>query len=261
MALHIVTVAFADSLDLASTYASCQDVMVYGNSLAAVHWIFLKRFDEALVSRYPNARVRPSHDTGIYNAMNLAFDALQAELAEEDVVVYLNAGDRFDAEPLAQHVQAHRETKADLSLAAAALTRGGRTMGLRQAPAHPSTSGCIIYSQYPCHQATFYSVAFLRGVLARRQRIFAEEFKACADLDLYLHAQGTCIMTTSFVTSAYDTEGYSAQQSVMVARERAQLVQKYRAGPSWRLYSFVWMLKAQLVAPKRALLRMLGASS
>jgi hypothetical protein len=260
MTLNIVTVAFEDSSDLAATYANCRALTDRAGDPAVEtsHWIFVKKYDPSLAQRYPGAEVLPSHDTGIYNAMNLAFRHLKDRLPDDDLLLYLNAGDSLLAQPLAEHLRLHRDEGADLSLAGAQLSRKGRVTGVRSSPRNPASAGAIIFKHYPCHQATFYSVGFLKRAWARRGTLYVEDLRVCGDLELYLFAQGSKIVTSSWATSVYDIDGFSAGRPVSVANEKSHLVEAYRAGLSWRLYARYWQLRARLVGPKRALSKALG---
>lgn len=255
MTLHIITVVFEDGVDLAITYASCG----LPESLDAIHWIFVKKYNAALQDCYPRAKLLPSYDNGIYNAMNLAFAHLSPLLRDDDVVVFLNAGDTFVAEGLQEHLIAHGRDRPALSLAGVQLTSKGGAVSQRAAPAIVTDPGAVIYHDYPCHQATFYSGAFLKIMASERGYLYREELQCCADLELYLAALRYPILTSNAVTSCYDVAGFSSQQSIAIATEKQQLLRQYGGGKRWHMYSLLWRAKARLVEPKRRLQRLLRA--
>jgi len=253
MTLHIITVVFRDGADLAATYASC----VLPESLGAIHWIFIKKHNDALQDRYHRAKVHPSQDNGIYNAMNLAFAHLSPLLRDDDVVVFLNAGDTFVAEGLQEHLAAHAQDRPALSLAGVQLISNGVAVGQRVAPAIVADPGAVIYREYPCHQSTFYSGSFLKTMASERGLLYREELRSCGDLELYLAARRYPILTSDAVTTCYDVEGFSSKQSLAIATEKRQLLRQYGGGFRWQMYSLLWWAKARLVEPKRRLQRLL----
>lgn len=257
MTLHIVTVVFQDDAQLSATYDSCN----LSGQLDTRHWIFIKRHDERLQAKYPRATVLASQDTGIYNAMNLAFDHLRERVADHDVVVFMNAGDRFIDSELASHLATHAARQPDLSVAGVRLTRDGATVGQRAAPPPSTDAGAILYRDYPCHQATFYSARFLKDIRTRRGYLYREELRSCADLELYLAAGGRPLLTTPFITACYDVAGFSSKQSKAIATEKSSLLREYGGNLRWRLYARLWHLRALLVEPKRRVLRALGGAS
>lgn len=259
MKLHIVTVALNDSEDLAETSRSCQ--IESRLAFDAVHWIFAKHDHLAIQARFPNAKVLESKDSGIYNAMNLAFDRLNSELHDDDVLLFLNAGDRLDPSELAKHIERHIQASADVSVASVKLMRNGQVVGIVSSPTVPSSLGDIIFRNYPCHQSTFYSARFLKRIRERRGKLYLEDFRVCADLELYLQAQQNTVVTTDRCTGAYDIDGFSSRQSMAVAAEKARLTRLYHVGIGWRIYSVYWSLKARLVGPKRYLLAMVRSGS
>lgn len=257
MTLHIVTVVYQDDAQLSKTYDSCS----LGGRLDIHHWIFVKCHDDTIPAKYGRATVLVSLDDGIYNAMNLAFDYLRSHLADDDIVVFINAGDCLVERELIAHLNAHVAKRPALSVAGVHLTREGATIGRRQAPALASAPGAIIYRDYPCHQATFYSASFLRRIWALRGFLFREDLRSCADLELYLAARNEPILTTPFTTACYDVGGFSSKQSLAIAKEKSKLLREYGDTLRWRVYARVWYLRACLVEPKRRLLRAIGGTS
>jgi glycosyltransferase involved in cell wall biosynthesis len=257
MTLHIVTVVFQDDAQLSATYDSCD----LSGQLDTRHWIFIKRHDESLPAKYPRATLLASQDSGIYNAMNLAFDHLRERVADQDVVVFMNAGDRFIDSELVSHLAAHAASQPDLSVAGVRLTRKGATVGQRPAPRPPTDAGAVLYRDYPCHQATFYSARFLRDIWTRRGYLYREDLRSCADLELYLAACERRLLTTPFITACYDVAGFSSTQSKAIAVEKSTLLREYGGNIRWRLYARLWHLRARLVEPKRRVLRAIGGAS
>lgn len=257
MKLHIVTVVFHDDTKLSETYDSC----AFSGRLESHHWIFVKRYNDALQIKYPGATVLASQDNGIYNAMNLAFNYLRQHVTETDLVVFLNAGDCLVESELVGHLAAHAAMGPELSVAGVHLTREGATIGRRQAPASPSDPGTIIYRDYPCHQATFYSGRFLNRIWGRRGFLYREDFYSCADLELYLAAREEPILVTPFATTCYDVAGFSSKQSLAIATEKSRLLSEYGGTLRWHLYARLWYLRACLVEPKRRLLHAIGGTS
>lgn len=252
MKLHIVTVAYEDSDQLFTTYGSCN----LGDRLNVCHWIFIRRYDLSLVEKYPRAIVRPSDDAGIYNAMNLAFDHLKEKILDDDIVVFMNAGDCFIVDPLVNHILTHTEKCPEISVAGTWLTRNGEIIGQRTV-VKSSDPGAIIYRNYPCHQATFYCGRFLKETFARRGFLYREDLCSCADLELYLYAQGNFILFTLVNTTYYDVNGFSSKQSLAIAAEKLKLLGEYKGNLRWHLYAKVWSLRARLVEPKKRLRRIL----
>jgi hypothetical protein len=257
MTLHIVTVVFQDAPQLSATYDSCD----LSGQLNTRHWIFVKRHTETLAAKYPRATVVASQDNGIYNAMNLAFDHLRAQLDDDDAMVFMNAGDRFIHSELGAHLAAHAADRPQLSVAGVRLTREGATIGQRHAPSPNFDAGAVIYRDYPCHQATFYSARFLKQIWARRGYLYRENLRSCADLELYLAADAGRILNTTFTTACYDVAGFSSGQSQAIAREKSLLLREYGGSLRWRLYAHLWYLRACLVVPKRRLLRAVGVAT
>lgn len=254
MTLHIVTVVYKDNSQLVTTYNSCN----LRDRLNVRHWIFIKHYTDLLCAKYPRATVLPSEDRGIYNAMNLAFDHVRHHTADDDQIVFMNAGDCFVEDELVSHISAHVEKRPELSVAGTLLTRSGDTIGRRPAPCFPSDSGAVIYRDYPCHQATFYSARFLKETWAQRGFLYREELASCADLELYLYAQNRSILITPNTTAYYDIDGFSSNQSQAIAAEKLALLRKYNGGLRWHLYARIWSLRARLVNPKRRLMRAIG---
>lgn len=257
MRLHIVTVVYQDDARLSETYDSCD----LAGQLDVRQWIFAKRHDDALPAKYPRATVLASMDNGIYNAMNRAFDHLRRHVADDELVVFMNAGDCFVESELVGHLAAHAARWPEISVAGVRLTREGATIGQRPAPAPPSDPGAIIYRDYPCHQATFYSARFLKRIWGRRGFLYREDLRSCADLELYLAAREEPLLITPFTTACYDVAGFSSKQSQVIAAEKSRLLREYGGGLHWRLYACVWHLRACLVEPKRRLLRAIGGGS
>ncbi|POZ60562.1 hypothetical protein [Chromobacterium alticapitis] len=257
MTLHVVTVVYEDGAQLNETYESCN----LGEPLHLRHWIFVKRYNDGLSAKYPQAMVLPSLDSGIYNAMNLAFDHLRAQIDDDDLVVFMNAGDLFVESELLSHLAEHEAKRPVLSVAGVRLTREGIIVGLRRAPVPPSTPGAIIYRDYPCHQATFYSAGFLKRIWARRGFLYREDLRSCADLELYLAARKEPLLITPFTTACYDVAGFSSKQSLAIAAEKSSLLCEYGGTLRWRLYARAWSVCARLVEPKRRLLRAIGGGS
>lgn len=251
MTLHVVTVVFEDNAQLRETYDSCD----LGGRLDVRHWIFVKLHDDALAKKYPQATVLASPDNGIYNAMNLAFDHLRIHVDDDDLVVFLNAGDCFVESELVGHVAVHEAKRPELSVAGVRLMREGSAIGQRPAPASPSDIGATIYRDYPCHQATFYSAHFLNRIRVGRGFLFREDLRSCADLELYLAARDVTLLTTPFTTACYDVTGFSSKQSLAIATEKSKLLREYGGTLRWRLYAYLWHFRACLVEPKRRLLR------
>ncbi|WP_157263621.1 hypothetical protein [Azohydromonas aeria] len=255
MKLHIITVVYQDGDDLAATYESCHS---HGHSpLNMVHWIFIKKYHDELQTKYPRSQVFHSNDRGIYNAMNLAFGHISSSLQDNDVVLFLNAGDKIEGRELAAHLQHHVREQADVSVAAVTLLRHEVPLSKRLPPNPDTTLGAIIYRQFPCHQSTFYAAKLLKKVWNQRGCLYREEFNVCGDLELYLAVQRSKVVATDLATSAYDVDGYSSKQALVVAREKKRLARMYRVGAWWRCYSTYWHFKARLVAPKRLVLRLL----
>lgn len=257
MTLHIVTVVYQDGAPLRATYDSCN----LDARLDVHHWIFVKCHDDTLPAQYPRATVLASHDNGIYNAMNLAFAHLRSHIAADDIVVFMNAGDCFVQSELVAHLAVHTTQRAELSVAGVHLTRNGAKIGRRHAPAPPSAPGAIIYRDYPCHQATFYSARFLHRIWALRGFLYREDLRSCADLELYLAARDGLRLTTPFTTAYYDVAGASSEQAQAIATEKLILLREYGGTLRWRLYARIWRLRAYLVEPKRRLLRAVKGAS
>lgn len=247
--LLIITVVYRDDAHLEHTYESVHT----GYQGAYEHYIFIKQHNPQLVAKYENSTVVASHDTGIYNAMNLAFAALKDKLQETDCVLFLNSGDVLKKGKLENLVERLQAAPAALALGAVELTRAGQAIGTRAVSSTDVSNGRKIFFDYPCHQSTVYKAAALLNIQRERGYLYQEDYKVCADLELYLLLSPSGTLLDDAVVADYDTSGYSDKAILQTAIEKMRLVRTYAASPRWLIYALFWQAKARCALLKRSL--------
>lgn len=248
--LLIITVVYRDDAHLERTYESVHT----GYREDYEHYIFIKQHDPRIAAKYGKSTVVASNDNGIYNAMNLAFAALAVEIHDADCVLFLNSGDVLHEGKLETLVQRLQSSHAAMALGAVQLTRAGEAVGTRAVTSTAVSNGRKIFFEYPCHQSTIYKAAALLDVQRARGYLYKEDFKVCADLELYLLLSQSGTLLADSIVADYDTSGYSDKAILQTAREKMQLARSYAAGPAWLLYAAFWQIKARGALLKRSLL-------
>lgn len=136
-------------------------------------------------------------DRGIYDAMNKGIN-----LARGEVVMFLNAGDRFTECSLLPCITPILEGKADHTAAVARTTRAGKTTG------KTSYNPALLYIVTPCcHQAYFARTSLYR----RCGGYAAQKYRCCADGDAMARHTNLCGEAQTMETEAvyYDLGGFS----------------------------------------------------
>lgn len=152
-------------------------------------------------------------DNDIFDSMNLAFDHLRHHVTDNDLVVLMNASDRFVKCELVGHLTAYAAERPELRVAGVRLTCEGPTIEKRHAPAPMLDPSAIIYRGYLGHQATFYSARFLNRKWVRREFLYWKNLHTCADLEQYLAAREEPLLTTPFTGARYAETGCSSKLS------------------------------------------------
>jgi hypothetical protein len=250
--LLIITVVFRDDAHLELTYESVHA----GYAGPFEHHIFVKQYDPQLAAKYPRSTVVASRDTGIYNAMNLAFEALGDSLDQDDCVLFLNSGDVLQKGRLEKLVERLQPSSAVMALGAVQLTRAGEVIGTRAVTSTEVSNGRKIFFEYPCHQSTVYKAGALLDVQRKRGYLYEEGYKVCADLELYLLLSPSGVLLVDSIVADYDSSGYSDKAILQTASEKMRLARRY-AGSAWLVYAGLWQAKARCAFLKRSLL---GAS-
>ena len=124
-----------------------------------------------IVRKYPSAVLHTGKDSGIYNAMNKGI-----RLAENEILVFLNADDFFLAGTLAK-VRNAFETHPESDIVYGNLLVNGRTV--KPASGLSSFGGARI----------FHPAAFIRRSLFEKLGGYDEQYRICADLDFFLRAK------------------------------------------------------------------------
>lgn len=156
-------------------------------------------------------------DCGIYDAMNKGIN-----LARGEVVMFLNAGDRFTECSLLPCITPILEGRTDHTAAVARTTRAGKTTG--KAGYNPA----LLYIVTPCcHQAYFARTALYR----RCGGYAAQKYRCCADGDAMARHTNLCGEAAAVETEAvyYDLDGFSGNTAERFLDEWLLFTWEHRA--------------------------------
>lgn len=228
--ITVVTVALNAATDLpltiesvlGQTYPEIEYLVVDGLSHDATHDV---------LGRYASRidRIVPYEDGGIYHAMNFA-----AQLAGNEYVLFLNAGDRLYGADAIEAIVERRHGDPDVFYGDHVYVDGRTESHMAAADfgwlRHQLLHGRIDrnwHLRIPCHQATFTRRALLRELA------YDTRYSICADHEFLLRAcdAGARFQYVDEIVAHYVAGGFSGAQGSLIHREWAHAYRKHSLRP------------------------------
>ncbi|MEM6761994.1 MAG: glycosyltransferase family 2 protein [Pseudomonadota bacterium] len=230
MKLTVATVALNAANDLPLTLES-----VIGQDYPDIELLVVDgaSWDDTpeVLARYDDAidRLEVIEDAGIFDAMNKA-----AAMASGDMILFLNAGDRFHNASSVRCLVERRRPNADIVYGNHIYRDGGREefrqswdFSIAMAQLRAGELSLMWLERFPAHQATMTRTSLLQELK------YDTSFRICADHDFFLRAAAAGAVTqyVDELVCIYVGGGFSVQKHDLLKLEWNALHRRFSAYP------------------------------